>query len=155
MSAEPDELREVVLKLSEESDCDVILYAGPLDKPYDDQVLDVCQLAEKKKNVLLLLATFGGDANTAYRIARHLQKCYKRFSVYIHTMCKSAGTLLALGANEIIMSDYAEMGPLDVQLPKVDELGGSTSGLTIFQALAKLEAQAFEMFEEYLLRAYP
>jgi hypothetical protein len=135
----------------EESPCDVILYAGPLDKPYDDDLLNECQ-EKKHTKVLLLLATYGGDANCAYRIARRLQKRYNAFSVYIHTICKSAGTLLALGAHEIIMSDYGEMGPLDVQLQKEDEIGVSTSGLAINQALTKLRGQAFDMFEEIFLQ---
>ena len=36
------------------------------------------------------------------------------------THCKSAGTLLALGADEIIMSNLSELGPLDIQLPDRD-----------------------------------
>jgi hypothetical protein len=137
--------------LIEESPCDVFLYAGPLEKPHDDALLDECH-TKKHKRVLLLLATYGGDANCAYRIARRLQKCYDEFTVYIHTICKSAGTLLALGANEIIMSDYGEMGPLDVQLQKEDELGAITSGLAINQALSKLRGQVFDLFEEIFVR---
>ena len=48
---------------------------------------------------------------------------------YVDTVCKSAGTILALGADVIIMSQYAELGPIDVQLQKEDEVGESTSGL--------------------------
>lgn len=143
--------KEIVDQLSETLDSDIILFAGPLEKPYDDRLLDCCQMI-RHKNVLLLLATFGGQAHVAYRIARHLQRCYDNFTVHIHTFCKSAGTLLALGANEIIMSDYAEMGPLDVQMQKEDELGVSTSGLTITQALAKLKTYGLDMFEDYFLQ---
>lgn len=100
---------------------------------------------------LLYLTTYGGDAKVAYRICRYLQKRYASFSVYIHTFCKSAGTLLALGADEIIMSDFAEMGPLDVQLLKIDEVGEMSSGLTINQALSSLQNEAFNMFETYFL----
>lgn len=151
MSKDGEELLKAVEAVIEESPRDIILYAGPLENPFDDDLLEECREVKSKK-ALLLLATYGGDANCAYRIARRLQKCYEEFSVYIHTICKSAGTLLALGAREIIVSDYGEMGPLDVQLQKEDELGARTSGLAINQALTKLRGQAFDMFEEIFLR---
>jgi ClpP class serine protease len=41
---------------------------------------------------------------------------------------------MALGANEIVMSDFGEFGPLDVQIYKTDEFARS-SGLDIHQSL--------------------
>ena len=106
-----------------------------------------------RRNVLLILATFGGDAHAAYRIARSFQKFHKtiqgpnnqptgnRFTVFLPSVCKSAGTILTLGADAVILSDMAEMGPIDVQLRKPDEVGERTSGLTPIQALESLEHQ--------------
>lgn len=144
-------LTDIVSAYSVEKNTDVLLYCGPLENPHDDTAID-CIKNPKFENAILLLTTFGGSAHAAYRIARRLQKCYKSFTVYIYTQCKSAGTLLALGANELIMSDYAEMGPLDVQLRKSDELGEYSSGLTITQSLSSLQTEAFSMFEDYFLR---
>jgi len=142
-------LIDIITKFGEE-ETDVLLFCGPIEKPYDGQAIN-CFDNQKYTKALLFLTTFGGSAHAAYRIARRLQKCYKSTSIFINTCCKSAGTLLALGANEIIMSDLAEIGPLDVQLLKADELGERSSGLTITQALSSLQNEAFSMFEEYFL----
>jgi hypothetical protein len=49
------------------------------------------------------------------------------------------------------MSNFSELGPLDVQLTKEDELV-TTSGLNYFHAMLMLKQQAFDMFEEYFLQ---
>ncbi|GMV19492.1 MAG: hypothetical protein AMXMBFR56_77160 [Polyangiaceae bacterium] len=67
--------------------------------------------------------------------------------------CKSAGTLIALGANSLTLFDNAELGPLDVQVRKADELGEMGSGLTPMQALTTLEARVSQMFRTVFLDA--
>ncbi len=52
------------------------------------------------------MVTEGGDADPAYRIARCLQDHYDRFSLFVSGYCKSAGTLVALGAHELQMKAY-------------------------------------------------
>jgi Serine dehydrogenase proteinase len=77
-----------------------------------------------------------------------------KFILAVSTFCKSAGTLLALGANEIVMTDSAELGPLDVQVLKKDEMGERTSGLTPIQALSTLQVQAFDAFQYHFDSLY-
>jgi hypothetical protein len=107
-----------------------------------------------KAEHFLLLTTNGGSADSAYRITRCLQHSYRNGKVilFVDTYCKSAGTLIALGADEIVMSDLAELGPLDVQLSKSDELAEMTSGLTPVQALGVLREETFATFEEHFLK---
>ena len=93
----------------------------------------------------------GGDADTAYRIARCLQFKYEQFSLYVWGYCKSAGTLVATGANELILSDYGELGPLDVQMFKRDELGEMQSGLTVMDTLTALQDNALMTLENFFL----
>lgn len=110
----------------------------------------------RRKNALLVLTTPGGLADSAYRIGRALQRAYctregdssvrGRLIIYVHSFCKSGGTLLALGADQLIMSQLAELGPIDVQLRKEEEVGDWTSGLTAVEALATLRQQAMELF---------
>ena len=95
--------------------------------------------------------TFGGDPDAAYRIARCFQKNYKRFSLYAPFHCKSAGTLIATGAHQLVMSDLAELGPLDVQMPKKDELLEQQSGLTVVDTLNSLQEKALSLFEQFFL----
>jgi len=129
---------------------DILFFAGPMYRPADDDFIKDC-VSRKKPNVLLLLTTLGGDADAAYRIIRHLHRTYDKTFVFVNTLCKSAGTLMALGADTIIMSKNAELGPLDVQLQKDDELGERSSGMTIIESLDVLKVKAFNMFEDYML----
>lgn len=89
----------------------------------------------------------------AYRIAMTLRQRYKHISICVPGWCKSAGTLLAIAGNDIIMGSKGEMGPLDVQIAKRDDLGGDRdSGLVINEALTRLRDESFELFSEFMLR---
>ena len=132
--------------------CDVLLFNGPILRPHDVTVAQLCAGRRCRANVLLILVTTGGDAEPAYRIARCLQDAYDRFSFFVTGYCKSAGTLVATGASEIVIADCGELGPLDVQMSKEDELGETRSGLTVLSALSILHSQAFDAFEYFLLK---
>ena len=138
--------------LADKIDADVVLYNGPIERGYDSLFLDLCDKNQSRTNVLLILCTYGGDADAAFRIARFLQHSYQSFTVLIPGFCKSAGTLLAIGAHEIVMADHGELGPLDVQLGKKDEIWETDSGLTVLTAITKLEEKCFDLFETSFLR---
>jgi hypothetical protein len=132
--------------IGDQQDADVILYNGGIDHDSADEIIKLAKRPHRRKNVVLLLTTRGGNADAGFRLARGLQTHYTKFTVYIYGRCKSAGTLVAVGADEVILSDYGEFGPLDVQLGKQDELFENTSGLDINQALISLNQRAFEFF---------
>lgn len=142
-------IRRAADEVADEAKADVVFYSGGIQSPAYWQLSR--ELAHKKfNNVILYLTTEGGIADEAYRLARIMRNTYKgKFSLFINHFCKSAGTLMALGADEIIMSDMAELGPLDVQVWKQDEIGERTSGLTPIQALTTLQNQAIETFVEH------
>jgi hypothetical protein len=134
------------------ADSDVITFNGHTYREQSEPFLDMVRARRRRENVLLVLVTPGGVADAAYRIARCLQLSYKKFTVLLPGWCKSAGTLCTLGAHEVVMTDCAELGPLDVQLAKTDELRVATSGLTLSEALRAMKEQAFQMYESYMLR---
>lgn len=148
-----DEIIKCVGEVSDESDSDIFLLSGGLNRPADDEVIYCIEKHKTRPNVMLILTTFGGEADVAYRIARCVQRLYGdgKFEVVVSYICKSAGTLIALGASGLIMDDNAELGPLDVQLAKPDELGERISGLTPNNALAFLQKGTLELFEHYFL----
>ena len=134
-------------------DSDVFIYAGPISTG-DERVFNQCVVDNKhRKNVTLILSTLGGSADTAYQVVRSIRRNYGEaiFRLCIPSLCKSAGTLIALGANEIVMSDTAELGPLDIQIAKPEELGEFISGLTANQAIDTLRPQGFQTFKRFFL----
>ena len=71
--------------------------------------------------------------------------------LYCPGACKSAGTLVALGAHALIMDHFSELGPLDVQMVKDDELFVRKSGLLASSAFEALAQQTFQLYEQLMV----
>lgn len=68
-----------------------------------------------KEKVAIVVDSPGGFANTSYQLARLFQKRCGSYISVVPRFAKSAATLFALGAEEIVVGDYGELGPLDAQ----------------------------------------
>jgi hypothetical protein len=144
------ELNEVLRKFSIEYEADVLLFSDEISFDTADHLIQiVSSIPEPQTNIALILTMPGGSPDAAFRIARFLQRNYSKFTLLVFGLCKSAGTLIALGADEIVMSDYGELGPLDVQVSVTDDLVGRSSGLDIEQALNVISIRTFEAFGQY------
>jgi uncharacterized protein YihD (DUF1040 family) len=143
-----EEYNQSLFALMESSNSDFYLFVGTIsDANADKFIKELRKNADRKDNCSLILTTYGGDPDAGYRIIRAIKRYYKKLILYIFGSCKSTGTLMALGADEIVMSDFGEFGPLDIQLVKDDELS-NTSGLNFIQSLMSLNEQLFRAFEE-------
>ena len=154
------EIEEKVDAIAEKMDADIIACFGRISLSSYRALVNEFVGRPLRKNVLFFLTTLGGDPDAGYKIARHLQELYNTLRdsgknidptkgdliVLIDGMCKSAGTLICLGANKIVMSGTAELGPIDMQLLKQDEVGERTSGLTPIQAVQFLEMRSVGLF---------
>ena len=146
-----DEALGVVAEISESFDADVIFYNGPLLPPYDYRFIRACAGRVRRDNVILVLVTDGGSADTAFRIAAWLQENYDNFILYVSGQCKSAGTLVAMGAQSLVMSgEYGELGPLDVQMSAPEAPNGRLSGLTFSSALIRMDEEASLAYDVFL-----
>jgi len=67
----------------------------------------------ESERIDLLLYTAGGDTLAAFGIARLLREFGSHIGVLVPARCHSAGTLLALGANQIVMTKGAHLSPID------------------------------------------
>lgn len=136
----------------EKYDGDVYLYYGDISRAGYGHLSGVFEAkADKKDKVCLILITHGGDPDAAYRIARATNHHYKNFEILIPDICKSAGTLVCIGAHKLIFGDRGELGPPDIQISKPDEMFESMSGLDIIQALNALQNQVLDSFRSYLI----
>ena len=129
---------------------DIITYAGEINM---DGYHAICgALASKKSDrALLVVSTPGGDPHAGFRIARALQHHYEKFDALVPRYCKSAGTLLVVGASALYLDDMSELGPLDIQVRKSDEIIGRNSGLDILQAVSYLQNHAMGAFRNHLV----
>jgi hypothetical protein len=137
---------DAATKAAADIDADVYLFNGTVQRGRDLECIQAAFAHIGRPRAVLIPVTNGGDPDAAYKIARYLQDKYQGFTALISGLCKSAGTLMALGASEIAFTPFGELGPLDIQLTKVDRFDQLQSGLTIQDALDTLEARALASF---------
>jgi hypothetical protein len=102
-----------------------------------------------EKGFFLLLHTNGGRVEPAYLISKCCKKSAPKFVVAVPRLAKSAGTLIALGADEIHMGIMSELGPIDPQIGDYPALGLG-SAVEHIATLCKKHPEAVEMLAKYL-----
>ena len=137
--------KQLADEYADNHDTDVLLCSGPMAFELVDEIHQRLARVQRSR-LLLILTTEGGNAHVAYRIARILQNTYERVCVFVSGWCKSAGTLLAVCGHELVVGDRGELGPIDSQRGRTDDLWESTSGLTETAALRTLEEFAWTLF---------
>lgn len=82
-----------------------------------EHIIEQIQLIPiEQEEIDFLLISNGGDPITALRIISILRERFKKISVLLPNVAYSAATILSLGADEIIMHPYSNLGPVDPQL---------------------------------------
>ena len=134
------------------TDSDVFIFRAAIYRKQADAFVELISKAKRRQKASVFLTTFGGDAHDAYRMARAMRWHYKQIRVILAGPCKSAGTLFAIGADEIAFAPTGELGPLDIQVNKPDDIIISGSVLDVFSALTIVENHTWQIFSEYFLR---
>jgi ClpP class serine protease len=78
-----------------------------------DFLVDHLDIIGTVPKVSLFLYTRGGHTLAAWSIANFIRQYCAEFEVIIPSKAHSAGTLIALGANSIVMTKQATLGPID------------------------------------------
>ena len=82
-------------------------------------------IPKEREEVDFLIVSNGGDPITSLRIISILRERFRKITVMVPYVAYSAATILALGADEIYMHPYSNLGPVDPQLTisKQNEIG--------------------------------
>lgn len=107
--------------------------------------------ANPEEDLHLMLATPGGDGETAVRLARSAQARCRELTVIVPDQAKSAGTILALGAHRILMGPVSDLGPIDPQIQIAD--GTLMSAKDIIAAVDEATERVQSAPETYALHA--
>jgi len=75
--------------------------------------------SRRGKRLGLIIYSRGGDVSVPWRIISMLRECYQEIYVLIPYKAYSAATMIALGADKIVMGKKAELGPIDPTLVRV------------------------------------
>jgi ClpP class serine protease len=87
-----------------------------IDMDDAEKVLNAIRTTPREQPIDMILHTPGGLAIAALQIARALRAHPGRVTVFVPHFAMSGGTLIALGADEIVMSEHAMLGPIDPQI---------------------------------------
>jgi hypothetical protein len=71
------------------------------------------QTIGKTDDIDLFLYSAGGDTMVPWRLVSMIREYCDKFSVLVPYKAHSAATMIALGADEIMMSDLSEISPID------------------------------------------
>lgn len=107
-----------------------LAYAGNVVKPQAVSAINsaddlpfaemVACVPKSETAVDILLATSGGSGQQVNRFVNALRSRFQSVEILIPNVCMSAGTIFALSANKIWMSERACLGPIDPQVPTKD-----------------------------------
>lgn len=106
----------------------------PENVTYLEELLFDCQ---KDQPLHMLLASPGGDGETAIRMVRSCQARCSELTVIVPDMAKSAATLMCLGADHLIMGPGGDLGPVDPQFQLRE--GGLAGAKEIVRAVEEAE----------------
>jgi hypothetical protein len=124
--------QRLIRELEKETGRTLLCYiAGENAEINRDDTLGIVELLHNVQpgaSIDLMLHTFGGDIDAAEKLISMLRAAVASTAslrVIVPDVAKSAGTLMALGANEIVMSDTSELGTIDPQLVLKDGKGNN------------------------------
>lgn len=87
-----------------------------IDIDDSEAVIDAINRTDSDVPIDIILHTPGGLVVAAYQIARAIRRHRGRTTVFVPHHALSGGTLIALAADEIVMSPHAVLGPVDPQV---------------------------------------
>ncbi len=89
----------------------------------------------RRDNLFVILDTPGGVVEVVERIVRVLRHHYAEVKFIVPDRAMSAGTVLAMSGDDILMDYHSCLGPIDPQLVRDDHLVPALSYLTQYQNL--------------------
>ena len=95
-----------------------------------EEVLRAIHLTDKDVPIDMVLHTPGGLVLASLQIARAMARHPGKVTVFVPHYAMSGGTLIALAADEIVMSEDSVLGPVDPQL-------GQFPAASLLRAVAK------------------
>jgi len=81
-----------------------------------EEVLRAIHLTDPTMDLDIILHTPGGLVLASLQIARALKNHQGKVTVFVPHYAMSGGTMIALAANEIVMTESSVLGPIDPQL---------------------------------------
>ena len=146
------ERQRLVRDYQEAYDCRLVVL---IDALFDESITlfeETIYDADPEQDLHVMLATLGGDGETAIRLARQAQAHCRKLTIIVPDYAKSAGTLFAIGAHRIMTGPTSDLGPVDPQFLLAD--GTLAAAKAIIAAVNYAEHAVQDHPETYPIHAY-
>ncbi len=141
----------------------IICYAGNslnpnikgnvISQPDELPFYNLLEQAAENRSIDIALMTPGGSIETVKAIVKNIRRKFDDVSFIVLHMAMSAGTVLCLSGNEIIMDDQAYLGPIDPQvLSKNGMLVPAQSLKTLLQLHKNRKEGQYEWCDDELIK---
>jgi ClpP class serine protease len=130
------QLDERIAAVEAAAGADVVTYVGPIYGYASDAIKDaVEQIAPRRRKLLVVLETGGGYIDVAERIATIFRHHYRRVDFLVPTYAMSAGTVLVMSGDSILMDYASVLGPIDPQVARGNDLVPALGYLVQYERL--------------------
>ncbi len=104
---------------------------------------------KKFKTLDVILQTPGGDIDAAFNITKLIRYSASTVNMIVPLFAKSAGTLMCLGGNSILLTTLSELGPLDTQIREEQDGTSPTYAYALngFKALEQVQLHTIETLD--------
>lgn len=119
------ELLHLVAKYNKARNTYLFIYATAMNKQIPNASLDqsdyymfhdMLRDIKGRQNVDIYIETPGGSGETAEEIVRFLRNNFETVSFVISGEAKSAGTIMVMSGDDILMTETGSLGPIDAQI---------------------------------------
>lgn len=112
-------LRERLNTIEEIIGSDVLVYSAPIDDfllPHINELLNKIEDNSRKEKLTVILTTGGGSATATERLVNIFRHFYRIVDFLVPDYAYSAGTILCLSGDNILMNYNSVLGPIDPQV---------------------------------------
>jgi hypothetical protein len=133
-----------------------LLGVGDPGMPTERRVQAACQerfgfpKPEPEQTINVILDSTGGPLDSAFRTALYLARYAANLNIYVPRKAKSASTLIAVAGNSLVMSPFAELGPLDTQIRDPRNPTDYISALDCYQSVDYVREFGFSTLSQAL-----
>ncbi len=142
----------VLKQIEENQNADVMALVGPITFGYEHRVRNAIEgIPDKKEKLVVILDTLGGVVEVAERMVEVLRCNYAEVVFVIPDRAMSAGTVLAMSGDAIMMDYFSCLGPIDPQIEKDGRLVPALSYLVQYDRLVEKASNSDLTSAEFVL----
>ena len=146
------ERQSLIREYQSRKDCNLVVVSStifPFSVVFFEELI---HNVDPQKDLHVMLASPGGNGETALRLIRSAQQRSRQVTVVVPDQAKSAATLFCLGAHQILMGPSSDFGPIDPQF-SLDDKGTLVSAKDIIAAVEDATERVQRAPETYPLWA--